>query len=88
MKISTEIMSAARHLGEEKAIEYLAKAGFDAWDFSMFSMCQYNWETQRLIENSHPLSGKAYLTFAKKDVYKRQPSWTEFTLPHNTRMVH
>ena len=66
MKISTEIMSAARHLGEEKAIEYLAKAGFDAWDFSMFSMCQYNWETQRLIENSHPLSGKAYLTFAKK----------------------
>lgn len=66
MKISTEIMSAAHHVGEERAIEYLAKTGFDAWDFSMFNMCQYDWETQRLLENNHPLSGKAYLPFAKR----------------------
>ena len=43
MKISTEIASAARIIGEEKAVEYVAKAGFDAWDFSMFSMCKYDW---------------------------------------------
>ena len=38
MKISTEIGSASRKVGEEKAVELIAKAGFDAWDFSMFSM--------------------------------------------------
>ena len=43
MKISTEIGSAAHLIGEERAIESLAKAGFDAWDFSMFDMCRYDW---------------------------------------------
>ena len=36
MKTSTEIASVARITGEERAIELIAKAGFDAWDFSMF----------------------------------------------------
>lgn len=36
MKISTEIDSIANIVGEEKAIELIAKAGFDAWDFSLF----------------------------------------------------
>ena len=47
MKISTEIGSAAKIIGEEKAIEYIAKAGFDAWDFSMFEMCRYDWSLGR-----------------------------------------
>ena len=38
MKISTEIHSASKILGEERAIAALAEAGFDAWDFSMFAM--------------------------------------------------
>ena len=38
MKISTEISSARRLVGEERAVEYVAKAGFDAWDFSMFAI--------------------------------------------------
>ena len=38
MKISTEIKSAARHVGEEKAVELIAKAGFDAWDLTMSPM--------------------------------------------------
>lgn len=42
MKISTEINSAAKIIGEKKAVELIAKAGFDAWDFSMFSMCKYD----------------------------------------------
>lgn len=66
MKISTEICSAARKIGEEKTIEYLAKAGFDAWDFSMFDMCRYDWDKQMLLPNSHPLAGDNYLAFARK----------------------
>ena len=65
MKISTEIHSSARIIGEEKAIEYLAKAGFDAWDFSMFSMCKYDRGTRTLLENSHPLAGNEYLRFSR-----------------------
>ena len=33
MKISTEIYSAAQHIGEERAIEYIAKAGLMAGIF-------------------------------------------------------
>lgn len=66
MKISTEICSAARKIGEEKTIEYLAKAGFDAWDFSMFDMCKYDWKKQMLKPNSHPLFSDNYLAFARK----------------------
>lgn len=65
MKISTEINSAAKHVGEEKAVEYCAKAGFDAWDFSMFRMCNYDWGTGRIKPNDHPLSGSNYLAFAR-----------------------
>lgn len=65
MKISTEIHSSARIIGEEKTIEYLAKAGFDAWDFSMFSMCRYDWGTRTLLENKHPLAGNEYLRFSR-----------------------
>lgn len=66
MKISTEIQSASRIVGEEKAIEYIAKAGFDAWDFSMFSMCNYDWPANKLLENDHPLSKSNYLEFARR----------------------
>lgn len=48
MKISTEIGSASLLVGEEKAVEYVAKAGFDAWDFSMFAMCDYDWSRKML----------------------------------------
>lgn len=66
MKISTEIASIAKHIGEERAIEYLAKAGFDAWDFSMFNMCLYDWKTKEISKSDHPLSGNNYLAFARK----------------------
>lgn len=64
--ISTEIGSAALHVGEEKAIELYAKAGFDAWDFSMFSMARYNYSTKQIIETEHPLRSENYAAFAKK----------------------
>lgn len=66
MKISTEIGSIAKIVGEEKAVELVAKAGFDAWDFSMFNMCKYDWENKCLIDNGHPLFSNDYLSFARK----------------------
>ncbi len=66
MKISTEIASAARLIGEERAIEAIARAGFDGWDFSMFAMCRYDWKTQSVIPTDHPLAGKDYLAFARR----------------------
>jgi len=66
MKISTEIGSISRLTGEEKAIEYVAKAGFDAWDFSLFDLCRYDRKAKCVIETNHPLAGKDYLSFAKK----------------------
>ena len=66
MKTSTEICSAARKIGEEKAVELIAEAGFDAWDFSMFDMCRYDWGKKILKPNSHPLAGDSYLAFARK----------------------
>ena len=67
MKISTEIWSTTRIVGEEKAIELIAKAGFDAWDFSMFEMCRYDWGKGCVIEgNTHPLAGSDYLKFARQ----------------------
>ena len=66
MKVSTQIEKASLLVGEEKTVELIAKAGFDAWDFSMFSMCDYDWDNNMLRPNSHPLAGKDYLKFARK----------------------
>ena len=66
MRISTEIDSASRIVGEERTIELLAKAGFDAWDFSMFSMCRFDKVNRLLLENNHPLAGNECLKFARR----------------------
>lgn len=64
MKISTEIDSISAHVGEERAVELVAKAGFDAWDFSMFEMCKN--ENGILVPNSHPTAQSEYLAFARR----------------------
>lgn len=67
MKISTEIGSAALRIGEERAVEYVAKAGFDAWDFTMCdNMVRYDWGTGSVSICDHPLSGSGYLAFARR----------------------
>ena len=66
MLISTEIESAANLVGEEKAVELCAKAGFDAWDFTMTAMCSYDWSTKSFHLADHPLAGKEYLRFARQ----------------------
>ena len=64
MKTSTEIYSIAEHVGEEKAVELVAKAGFDAWDFSMFEMCANMGGI--LVPKNHPTAKGDYLAFARK----------------------
>ena len=66
MKTSTEIGSSAAILGEERAIEALAKAGFDHWDFSMFKMCRHKIYEGIVEETGHPLGGREYLSFARQ----------------------
>ena len=66
MKISTEIASASKIVGEKKAIELIAKAGFEAWDFSMFAMCPYNWQSGQVEFSYHPLYGANAVAFAKE----------------------
>ena len=64
-RISTEIHSAATRIGEEKAVELYAKAGFDAYDLSMFSMCGYDWAKGRFYESDHPFAKSNYLAFVR-----------------------
>lgn len=66
MKTSTEIASTSRIVGERKAVELVAKAGFDAWDFTMVDMCGYNYALAMPVRTNHPLAGKDYLAFARE----------------------
>ena len=66
MKTSTEINSLKRLVGEHKAVELLAKAGFDAWDFSMFDMARWDWDKNAISDTPHPLKSSEYLKFARE----------------------
>lgn len=66
MKTSTEIESVAKLIGEERAVEYIAKAGFDAWDFTMRAMCPYDLRTRSAAPSDHPLASCDYLKYARK----------------------
>lgn len=65
MRTSTEINSAAKLIGEELAVEYIAKAGFDCWDFSMFYMRRYL-NPQPGTPVNHPLVRDDYMTFVRR----------------------
>ena len=66
MRISTEIESISKHVGEHKAVELCAKAGFDGWDFTMFDMCRYLWPQDIIVDSNHPLRTNEYLKFARE----------------------
>ena len=66
LKTSTEIASAAKIIGEERAVEYIARAGFDAYDLSMFDMARYDKVNKRLIDTDHPLASREYLSFVRR----------------------
>ena len=65
--VSTEIGSFAPRIGEEKAIELVAKTGFDAFDMSMFkNIINYAWQTKTVTPANHPLATGEYLKFARR----------------------
>ena len=66
MKTSTEIASLAEIVGERKAVELCGKAGFDAWDFSMFDMARWDWDNKVISDAPHPLKSREYLAFARE----------------------
>ena len=66
LKISTEIDSASKIIGEERAVEYIARAGFDAYDLSLFEMAKYDKVTKGLAQTDHPLAGREYLSFVRR----------------------
>lgn len=66
MKISTEIGSASKFIGERKAIELCAKAGFDGWDFTMAEMARWDSKNKCPADTGHPLNGRNYLEFSKE----------------------
>ena len=65
MKISSEINSSAKFIGEQKTLEIMGKAGFDAWDLSMFRMVNYDWANGRCLPSNHPLAGNEYIKFVR-----------------------
>ncbi len=67
MVLSTMIDEARHRLGgsQERAVEMIAKAGFDAWDFTMIAMAWYNPKLGRIMDD-HPLCGSGRLAYARK----------------------
>ncbi|MBR2453849.1 MAG: sugar phosphate isomerase/epimerase, partial [Clostridia bacterium] len=61
-----EIASTGAIVGMERAVELCDKAGFDAWDFTMFDMCRIDKATMQPINNENQLNGINYLAFARR----------------------
>ena len=66
MRTSTEIGSISTRIGEEKAVEAVASAGFDCWDFTMLNMAPVNRSSGFLSFSYHPLCGDKCFEFAKR----------------------
>jgi len=74
MKISSNLGRLVSFYGPERAIELMAEAGFDAYDFSMFELIRYDYKNkQPIINKESPLVSKDYLAYAKhlRDVADR-----------------
>lgn len=66
LKISTETRSASYKVGEEKAIELIARAGFDAFDLSLLSMIKFDWGKRMCLPCSHPFASDNAAEYVKK----------------------
>ena len=64
LKTSTEIASIAKVVGELKAVELVAKAGFDAYDLSLFEMARY--DGKQVVRKGHPLQSKEALRYVRQ----------------------
>ena len=66
MRISTEIGTAAKIVGEERTVELMARVGFDAFDLSMTAMFKRKSGSDELIDSTHPLRSGECLAFARR----------------------
>lgn len=67
MKTSTEIGGAVRYIGYERAVEAVAKAGFNAFDLSLISLISYNYEKGLgTVNEDNPFNKSDYVKFAKR----------------------
>ncbi|MBQ8768514.1 MAG: sugar phosphate isomerase/epimerase [Oscillospiraceae bacterium] len=64
LKTSTEIASVAEIVGELKAVELVAKAGFDGYDLSLFEMARY--DGKQVVRKGHPLQSKEALQYVRQ----------------------
>lgn len=64
LKTSTEIASIAQIVGELKAVELVAKAGFDGYDLSLFEMARY--DGKQVVQKGHPLQSKDALQYVRQ----------------------
>ena len=65
LKISTELHMLTKLVGEEKAIRMLAEAGFDCYDYSLFSMAPSDWKNKTIIMGEHPLQIGDFRAFSE-----------------------
>jgi len=64
LKTSTEIASIAAIAGELKAVELVAKAGFDGYDLSLFEMARY--DGKQVVRKGHPLQSGQALQYVRQ----------------------
>ncbi len=64
LKTSTEIASIAKIVGEIKAVELVAKAGFDGYDLSLFEMARF--DGKQVVQKGHPLQSKDALKYVRQ----------------------
>lgn len=65
MKVSTQTDVGGEMIGREKTVEMIAKAGFDAWDLSMFDMIDIYWSEWKANISNSPLNGKNYVDYVR-----------------------
>ena len=66
MKISTEIGSAAKLVGYERAIELVGKAGFDAWDLTIYPMAKWDWTSGCFFDTGSPFLMDNYALYFRE----------------------
>jgi sugar phosphate isomerase/epimerase len=66
MIISNEIGTVSKVVGDKKGIELFAKAGFDAWDFSMYDRSRFIFNENKLLDANGEVVSTDLIKYAKE----------------------
>ena len=66
MLISNEIGTVSKVVGDKKGIELFAKAGFDAWDFSMYDRSRFIFNENKLLDANGNVVSTDLIKYAKE----------------------